>query len=213
MIWLKLIKNIKKRTEKIRYKVIALIIKHITPSLYNKIEPIILNSWGAIPRPAIKVMKEMFNEKSVIGAEIGVDKGVNAKSILKELNIERLYLIDAWINYKEIQAERPQKTNFESVLNKFKNNNKVEIIKAFSIDAINKIVDDSLDFVYIDANHLFEYVYQDIKLWFEKVKEGGIIAGHDIYNHSGVLKALMMFCNEKELSFNIKIPDWYFIKR
>ncbi|QYW08130.1 O-methyltransferase [Lokiarchaeota virus WyrdV1] len=207
--------NLKKRTEKIRYNSVLLIVKHITPSLYQKILPIISNNvklLSKVPRPSILFMKEYFNQDSVIGAEIGVDKGRNAKSILTELNIDKLYLVDAWFNYKEIQANRPQKTNFKFVLREFENDKRVEIIRAFSINAVKEIVDNSLDFVYIDANHLYEFVYQDINLWYNKVKKGGIIAGHDIFGHIGVLKAVKRFCNEKNYVFNIEIPDWYFIK-
>jgi cephalosporin hydroxylase len=37
----------------------------------------------------------------------------------------------------------------------------------------------SLDFVYIDANHAYNYVVQDIELWYPKVKKGGYLCGHD----------------------------------
>lgn len=205
-------RKIKKNTEKIRFNIVSLIIKQFTPSLYKNILPIIKRNWSNTPRPAILFMKMYFNKNIIIGAEIGVDKGKNAESILKELNIKELYLIDAWFNYGEIESNRLQNISFELVLKKFKNNKKIIIIKDFSMNAVKKITDNSLDFVYIDANHSFKFVYQDIKLWYSKIKKNGIIAGHDIYNHSGVLKAVMMFCNEKEILFKIDVPDWYFIK-
>ena len=208
-----MIRKIIKKSERIRYWGVSLIIKYITPSLYKKIEPLIKDNWSYTPRPAIKKMKEIFNQRFVKGVEVGVDRGLNALSILTELNIDKLYLVDAWINYKEIEVERPSiKNNYEFVLREFENDKRVEIIRAFSINAVKEIVDNSLDFVYIDANHLYEFVYQDINLWFKKVKEGGIIAGHDIFKHSGVLKAVKEFCNRKRLNFCVELPDWYFIK-
>jgi hypothetical protein len=39
--------------------------------------------------------------------------------------------------------------------------------------------DNSLDFVYIDANHTYEGVKEDIKYWYPKVKPGGLLLGHD----------------------------------
>ena len=214
MVGIRLIKIIKKRTEKIRYYSVLFIIKRITPSLYQRILPIIneTNLLARVPRPSILFMKEYFNQRFVIGAKIGVNKGINSKSILKELNVKKLYLIDAWLNYKEIQADRPQKTNFEFVLNELKDDKRTEIIRELSKDAVKFVKNDSLDFVYIDANHLFEFVYQDINLWYPKVKENGIIAGHDVFGHIGVLKAVEKFCKENKYSFNIEIPDWYFIK-
>ena len=38
---------------------------------------------------------------------------------------------------------------------------------------------ESVDFVYIDANHSYTYVRDDIQTWLPKVKKGGIIGGHD----------------------------------
>ena len=39
--------------------------------------------------------------------------------------------------------------------------------------------DNSLDFVFVDANHEYKFVKQDISLWLPKVKIGGTLAGHD----------------------------------
>jgi len=169
--------------------------------------------WGLIPRPSILRMRDIFGKNLVKGAEIGVHRGHNAKSILKELNIDKLYLVDAWLNYEGIEWNRLNIVeNYEFVLKLFKNNKRVEIIKDLSKNAIEFVNDNSLDFVYIDANHQYKYVRQDITLWSKKVKEGGIIAGHDIYNFSGILKAVMEICNKESYDFKIEIPDWYFIK-
>ena len=53
------------------------------------------------------------------------------------------------------------------------------MLRKFSMDALDDFEDDCLDFVYIDANHGFDYVMSDILGWVKKVKKGGIIAGHD----------------------------------
>lgn len=61
-----------------------------------------------------------------------------------------------------------------------------------STEAAKLYEDKSLDFVFIDANHRYEYVKEDIFAWTPKIKLGGLIAGHD-YNHGelpGVTKAV-----------------------
>jgi len=57
-------------------------------------------------------------------------------------------------------------------------------------EAANKDFDkESLDFIFIDGDHTYEGVKEDIKLWLPKLKRGKILAGHD-YNHTGVNKAV-----------------------
>ena len=52
------------------------------------------------------------------------------------------------------------------------------------MEAVKQFKDGSLDFVYIDGNHTFEYVINDIAEWSKKVRKGGIISGHDYWNSS-----------------------------
>lgn len=49
-----------------------------------------------------------------------------------------------------------------------------------SLEAAKRIPANSLFAVYIDGNHAEDSVIKDIRAWFPKVKNGGIIAGHDI---------------------------------
>jgi len=62
-------------------------------------------------------------------------------------------------------------------------------IESDSLKASFLYKDSSLDFIFIDAEHKYEFVIQDIKHWLPKVKSGGIIAGHD-YGWEGVTKAI-----------------------
>ena len=47
------------------------------------------------------------------------------------------------------------------------------------------IADGDLDWVFIDANHNYDYVRADIAAWTPKVRPGGIIAGHDYLDRDG----------------------------
>ena len=47
------------------------------------------------------------------------------------------------------------------------------------MDALEDVPDESLDFIYIDANHDFMNFTQDLHYWIKKVKMGGIVSGHD----------------------------------
>ncbi len=223
----KMFNYIGKKTENIRYKFVSMIVKYITPVLFKKIDTrtfinhrTFLFKTDNIPvalRPSFIFMKKKFGEKLLRGAEIGVERGRNSKSILKGLNIEKLYLIDVWVNYDEIEHVWTNiYENYRHVIRMFRKDKRVEIIKEYSEYAVHHIKKDSLDFVYIDANHSYKYVLKDIEIWITRVRKGGIIAGHDVSLKTGtfyeVLEAVRDFCYENKIVFYVEDPDWYFIK-
>ena len=68
---------------------------------------------------------------------------------------------------------------------------KYKAIKATSKAISKKFANESLDVVFIDLNHTYEAVKEDIKLWLPKVKKGGYIAGDDYHEHwKGVIQAV-----------------------
>lgn len=62
------------------------------------------------------------------------------------------------------------------------------------MDVVKQFKDESLDFVYIDGNHSFQHVVNDLCEWEKKVKVGGIVAGHDYIKriHNGYLMHVPM---------------------
>jgi len=75
----------------------------------------------------------------------------------------------------------------------------IELIKKASLDASCKFNDQSLDFVFIDASHLYEPTKADIHLWIRKLKHGGILAGHDYFTCQGVNDAVNQLLNPDKL--------------
>ena len=55
----------------------------------------------------------------------------------------------------------------------------VHTIKGFSAEEAVGFQDHSVDAVYIDGAHDIGSVRKDINLWLPKIKEGGVICGHD----------------------------------
>ena len=157
--------------------------------------------------------------KHNIGAEIGVSKGKFSEVLLKANPHLKLYCIDSWSPYDECPSQEKQDRCFEETKKRLKNYN-VVFIRKNSMDALNDIPDSSLDFVYIDANHTFESVSEDIAGWTTKVKGGGIVSGHDYFHHPtrpiGVILAIDNFIKENKLQLcttNEKYPSWYFVKQ
>ena len=116
------------------------------------------------------------------GAEIGVLEGKYSK-ILCQSNPElKLYCIDPWEfypvhkNFRKARMYEPIYQKAKETLSKYPNS---EIIRKKSVDAVKDFADESLDFVFIDADHRFQAVTNDIAEWSKKVRVGGIISGHD----------------------------------
>jgi hypothetical protein len=59
---------------------------------------------------------------------------------------------------------------------------KIVVLRSFTSDAVQHISDGSLDFLYVDARHDYCGTSEDLRLYYPKMKAGGIIAGHDYLN-------------------------------
>ena len=99
-------------------------------------------------------------------------------------------------------------TETKKVLDPYPN---CKIIRKTSMEAVEGFEDESLDFVYIDANHEFRYIAEDLFEWTKKVKKGGIVSGHDyFYLRKGVSKNFWHVAhvlNAYTQAFNIQ--NWY----
>lgn len=74
-----------------------------------------------------------------------------------------------------------------------------------------KISDNSIDVVYIDASHEYNDVKKDIEIYWNKIKSGGFLTGHD-YHHSpdvwpGVKRAVDEFMEKSAINDIILFPD------
>ena len=139
------------------------------------------------------------SKKLKIGVEIGVAFGGHAESILKTSTIDKLYGVDPYlhINGYEDPMNLPQE-EFNQV-NSFtlerlsRYGNRYQHIRKISKDAVKDIPD--VDFIYFDADHSYKGVWDDLCIWYSKVRVGGVIGGYD-YNHPnfpGVKRAIDEF--------------------
>ena len=116
------------------------------------------------------------------GVEVGVADGKYSQIILEANPQMELYGVDPWISYKGYRDTTEASifnTGRENAKKRLSSSPNYEFIEEFSMYAVKKFQDESLDFVYIDANHEDPYVTQDITEWSKKVRSGGIISGHD----------------------------------
>jgi predicted O-methyltransferase YrrM len=142
----------------------------------------------------VELIKERNYKTSV---EIGVGHGGYSYYILKNSDVERLYSVDPWDGSAEFRPGSYE----ETVKSLAEFGERSVIMKEVSGEAVNKIADDSIDFIYIDGDHSEAAVENDLRVWYPKMKKDGIISGHDI-QLSGVEAAVKKFCEEKKFSFD-----------
>lgn len=120
-----------------------------------------------------------------VGAEIGVFRGEFSEKICKAGL--KLYAIDPWVtdkDYIERFTKEDMNTNLKIAKKRLEPYGAV-IMQKTSMEAVREFEDNSLDFVYIDGNHGFKFVTEDIFEWSKKVRPGGAISGHDYYYSAG----------------------------
>lgn len=138
--------------------------------------------------------------------ELGVQAGHFAAMIDYIVQPRTLYLIDAWKHLDGAYEQDPSNTSdekhaqlFAYVSERFALRTHVSIIRARTTEAHKLFADSSMDFVYVDACHLYNEVRQDLDDWYPKVRSGGMFAGHDYENVNvpwiQVRKAVDDFCN------------------
>lgn len=115
------------------------------------------------------------------GAEIGVYQGEFTKKFC-EAGL-KMYGIDPWLSFhgqgKAGKSQELQDLNYnhaKKLLSVYKN---CSLIRKTSSEALGDFGFNNLDFVYIDGDHRFKQVAEDIYEWYSKVRKGGIISGDD----------------------------------
>ena len=113
------------------------------------------------------------------GAEVGVWNGEFSELFCK-LGMKH-YAIDPWIGYKGYVAAGTNRLEgkYQITRKRLAPYPNCTIIRKTSMEVVDSFPDGSLDYVYIDGNHGFRYVAEDVVEWSKKVRKGGAISGHD----------------------------------
>lgn len=190
------------------------------------------------PRPSTVFAKKHFKNKAITCAEIGVWSGKNSRSMMKTLNVKKIFLVDPYKNYGDYERSTKEHQKFDSVHvgQKAYEDEAYDVFGQARIDAefrmqefsgrciwIIETSDDAvkeipeLDFIYIDGNHEYEYIKRDIENYFKKIKSGGILAGHDVTSQvfRGVIKAFVEFIkdNPEVKEYYVGGDDWWMVKK
>jgi cephalosporin hydroxylase len=112
------------------------------------------------------------------GVEIGIQRGIFSEIICQRNPQMRVYGVDAWAppNGASMRQKAQKRMSVSRWMAHY------SIIDDWSVSASRQFTDQSLDFVYIDAEHSYESCLADINAWHPKIRIGGILSGHDYHN-------------------------------
>lgn len=168
----------------------------------------------AIPNVGRNTLAKWFAEWQFTQvAEIGVERGAYSETLC-EANPEcTVFGVDAWCGYPNYRQNRNTWSaywlDYEKAARDRAAKYKMELIKGFSMDVVKEFSDESLDAVYIDANHEFAHVVADIFEWSKKVKKGGVIAGHDYVLGRGKMEANDVVLALESYTKAYEIAPWF----
>ncbi len=115
------------------------------------------------------------------GVEVGVKAGDFSRLILASWP-GRLHLVDPWEDQPDCTENfgpAAHALHLEAVFKLAEQfPERVMLHKTRSLEASARLPD-MLDFSYIDANHSYRHAWQDMELWFPKLRPGGLLMGHD----------------------------------
>jgi predicted O-methyltransferase YrrM len=142
-------------------------------------------------------------------AEIGVFSGEGTRQFLARVG--KIYCVDSWEGRYDLGdlASDSDMKEAEAEFDRIKDPRAVKVKKTSAAAA--SLVPNDLDFVYIDADHRYDSVVADLRLWLPKIETGGLIGGHDYgcKYHPGVQRAVDEMLGVPDRVF----PDQSWIKR
>jgi len=149
-------------------------------------------------------------KRNGIGAEIGVNKGKNAKLLYYITRPFLLVLVDCYDG-----SNRPLEKDkiLCEKISRWADGKRVMLFIEKSKNASEEwgYVSTKLDWIYIDADHYD--LYNDLVYWYDNVKSGGVLMGDDYcYTWKEVIDALNKFCKERNIKYKKLNVQWYFRK-
>ena len=169
-----------------------------------------------------EMVKELI-QPGTAGAEVGVYRGGFSRTIYDTCKPAKIFLIDAWEQYKAYEKDSLCHTNQTDNMEATKHNfaseiraGKAEVIKGYS-SLVAKGWSTQLDWLFLDSNHAYEFVLEDLIAWSKHIDEGGVIMCHDFTSRPaalamgfGVIPAVETFCEKFgwEVFATTQEPDW-----
>lgn len=147
------------------------------------------------------------------GAEVGVWEGSFSQRICQANPGVHLTCVDPWRWYKGYLDAKNDAVRLNAAYE-----HAVRRLAAFnctfltqtSLEAASSVPNGSLDFVYIDGNHAADFVWQDLTVWSQKVRAGGIVSGHDYSERKAHIQVKPMV---DRFTREMGIDPWFVVAR
>ena len=158
----------------------------------------LINMYGGLRTGEAVVLAELVSQLPANSkiVEVGSLAGRSSCALCFYAKHMQVYCVDAWdVKYIKDLVLKEIFSNID-VLKVFKNNMAKNgftpvALRLTSVEASKRFKDNSIDLIFIDADHAYESIREDIQSWLPKVKKGGIICGHDYSGQEkGVIKAV-----------------------
>lgn len=130
-----------------------------------RLAELMAEQWGAARLPDLFEVFEASRPRSVL--EIGCYRGVSTEVWL--LHCAQVVAVDPWLDVGVRREFLARCSHYPHL----------KMIEGFSPSALTSLRDHQFDLCYIDGDHSYEAVVQDIQACKPHVKPGAFIGGHD----------------------------------
>ena len=193
------------------------------PGLVNRVQRV-LSLWGQKEKKWVPVFSKQYDvipdlikkHKLQRTCEVGMAFGTQSLKILKDTQVKEHYGVDPYTPYENDPMSTYGPNQFvwdilyHRVSQRFEPFNKScqrwTHVRKPSVEAAQQFEDGYFDLVYLDANHHYEFVKQDLIAWWSKVRPGGFLLGDDYmtYGWPGVTRAVNEFVKKHNLDLKRK---------
>lgn len=156
--------------------------------------------------------------KEFVGVELGVFRGDLSVALLAAFTQLHLHLVDTWSapasgsayllsgdGAASLSHDEHMNNKMETLTRVEPYRNRITIWHCTSHEAAQAMNRESVDVIFIDAEHTKDAVLADIRDWWPRMKRGGLVAGHD-YGHRrfpGVKEAVDEFTQRNKLELGV----------
>lgn len=163
--------------------------------------------------------------KLEFGVEVGVFDGGTSDALLQAFPDLRLWMIDPWKPFEgkaaisSLDQQAFEKTRLQALWWTAHAVSRRHILRHDSLTAAGQFPNGKLDFAFIDANHLYESVRSDLHAWWDKVRPGGLLCGHDygVYGDAtgawGVKRAVDEFAAQQNRPLRLGLDGMWSLRR